>query len=146
MLRLVRLFLPSGSLRAALCPPESLFVETSPIVGISLSQARLVALMLDGMVSLVLTRSMVISRMRGTIRVIATQFSVGRRNEEGLSAPERGHTCFMAKPSGTIQEPLTQQDLEYAADLLKWSRNLDNERISWELWEKRESESQAQKR
>jgi hypothetical protein len=44
----------------------------------------------------------------------------------------------MARTSGTVQPPLTQQDLEYAADLLKWSRNLDNERILWEEWEKRE--------
>lgn len=38
---------------------------------------------------------------------------------------------------------LTEQDLAYAQDLLDWSRGLDTEKILWEDWEKRVSESRS---
>lgn len=50
----------------------------------------------------------------------------------------------MAKPSGTIQAPLTKEDLEYAKMLLSWSHSLDERQTRLEdyqevYWEKRVS-------
>jgi hypothetical protein len=40
----------------------------------------------------------------------------------------------MAKACGTIQDPLTDRDREYALLLLEWSHSLDQEIKTWELW------------
>lgn len=51
----------------------------------------------------------------------------------------------MARKCGEAQIlPLNEQDLQYAQDLLEWSRSLETHKLTWEKWEeKRESELQA---
>lgn len=42
----------------------------------------------------------------------------------------------MARKCGETQTlPLNQQDLEYAQDLLEWSRSLKDHKLTWEKWE-----------
>jgi hypothetical protein len=40
----------------------------------------------------------------------------------------------VAKACGTIQEPMTDRDREYAVLLILWGRSLDHEIKTWEQW------------